>query len=43
MSRKQRITIGLICCMAGLLLLHRHQLVLGLPLFLLGFFLTSRK
>lgn len=40
---KKNVTIGLLLCMAGLLLMHRNLILPGLPMFLLGFYLTSRR
>ncbi len=38
-----RITIGLLLCMYGLVLLHGQQIFIGLPAFLLGFYLMNKK
>ncbi|WP_268753162.1 hypothetical protein [Desulfopila aestuarii] len=40
---KNKVTIGLLLCMAGLIFLSRNQTLLGLPLFLLGFLLMNKK
>lgn len=43
MIRKHKVISGLLLCMSGLILLHRHQPLLGLPLFLAGFLLMNKK
>jgi hypothetical protein len=40
---KPNVTIGLLLSMAGLIFLSRNQILLGLPLFLLGFLLMNKK
>lgn len=40
---KNNVIIGLLCCLSGLILLHRNLIVLGLPLFLIGFYVMNRK
>ncbi len=40
---KNKIIIGTLLCMAGLLLMHNHQTLLGLAMFLLGFLLMNKK
>ncbi|MFV0437995.1 MAG: hypothetical protein ACK5PS_11490 [Desulfopila sp.] len=40
---RHKVIVGLLCCMAGLIMLHQGRVVFGLPLFLLGIVLMNKK
>ena len=37
------VSMGVALCMLGLILLHQHQPILGLPLFIAGFFVDESQ
>lgn len=38
-----KVTAGVLLCMIALIILHRHQPVVGLVLFVIGFLLMNKK
>lgn len=38
-----KVTAGLLLCMAALIMLHQHNIAIGLVLFVIGFLLMNKK